>query len=165
MSNIVKMNSAGSGTYSSSQDSDTAGMILTGSKVFTERLWNVQILKKVENDIILIKIILENDDDKVETNYLKMFIIGSIKIIINNIINKREITTYALSNSGDFWHSNKNEISEFTEIYCRNNKYYFRYFRICPSNVTVQRILKDVEITLEDALDLLYQFQEIHDNS
>lgn len=43
------------------------------SKVFEERLWNIQVLKKVEpkSDDIFIKIILENSIGKLETEYLK----------------------------------------------------------------------------------------------
>lgn len=55
---------------------------------------NIQILKKVENDKTLIKIILENDDDKIETDHLNLYSIYNIQDKINNIINMLDISYF-----------------------------------------------------------------------
>ena len=45
------------------------------AKVFIERLYNVKILKKMENETCYIKLILDNYDenDRFESDYLKIY--------------------------------------------------------------------------------------------
>ena len=134
------------------------------SKVFQQRLWDIEILKNVDNNKTIIKIILENDNDKVETVYLNLYSIGNIQSIIDNIINKTDVEYYFFMGH-IFSYKNGTMCTKYAKVHSNNYKYWFKYGYTELRYEMNDKILKEVEISPEDALDLLYQLQEIHNNS